>query len=113
MKEIAMIKPAHLLLPLFMGALGACATTTPKPAANVAAVDAKVSEVETTADTLTQTKRTAQSADGEMVCKRVTVVGSRFHKKVCGTTEEWAARAAADRQTTEGIQRSAGPGVSN
>ena len=45
MKEIAMIKPAHLLLPLFMGALGACATTTPKPAANVAAVDAKVSEL--------------------------------------------------------------------
>ncbi len=38
-----------------------------------------------------------------MICKRTQAIGSKFNKKVCATAEEWEARAAADRKTTEGI----------
>jgi ABC-type phosphonate transport system ATPase subunit len=53
------------------------------------------------------------SADDKQICKRTRVVGSKFYKKVCATEAQWAARAEADRKTTEDIQRAKAPGVSN
>ena len=118
-------KSSLKLMPITLGLLflGACATTggtaaTEKTAVEKAAVEtpAKTAKAETLndiTDNLTQTNRTEKSADGEVICKRTTSVGSRFHKKVCATADEWAARAAADKKTTSEIQRSAGPGVSN
>ncbi len=113
-------KSSLKLMPITLGLLflGACATTGGTAAPEKAAVEtpAKTAKAETLndiTDNLTQTNRTEKSADGEVICKRTTSVGSRFHKKVCATADEWAARAAADKKTTSEIQRSAGPGVSN
>lgn len=89
--------------------LSACSTTSTPSAEKVA--EAKTAKE--VSENLTQTRTTAKSADGKMVCKRTTVVGSNFKRKVCATQEEWDARAEADRKTTDGIQRSKGPGVSN
>jgi len=106
-------------IPVILGLLllGACATTDAASSAEKTAVTSeKSAEAEaqkTLADELTQTNRTAKSADGEVICKRITTVGSKFHRKVCATADEWAARAAADQKTTSDIQRSAGPGVTN
>ena len=88
--------------------LGACASVPPTPE--------QVAEAKATnavADELTQTKRTAKSEDGKMICKRTQAIGSKFNKKVCATAEEWALRAERDKRTTGDIQRSAGPGQSN
>jgi len=115
MTKTSTLKAIPVTLGLLL--LGACATTGASNTAKTTTVTAeKASEIQATkevADQLTQTKRTAKSEDGKLICKRTATVGSRFHKKVCATADEWAARAAADRKTTEGIQRSAGPGVSN
>jgi len=98
--------------------LGACATIdTPATAEKTtSASSAKAAETQSAkdlSDTLTSTKTTAVSDDGKLICKRTSVVGSNFKRKVCATAEEWNARASEDRKTTEGIQRSAGPGVTN
>lgn len=106
MTKISTLKAIPVTLGLLL--LGACASVPPTPE--------QVAEAKATksvADQLTQTKRTAKSEDGKMICKRTQAIGSKFNKKVCATAEEWEARAAADRKTTEGIQRSAGPGVTN
>lgn len=103
-------KSTMMIAPVAIGllCLSACATTT--PSADKMA-DAKVAQE--VSEDLSQTKRTMKSEDGKMICKRTTVVGSKFNKKVCATADEWAARAEADKKTTAGIQRSAGPGTSN
>ena len=97
--------------------LGACATTENTTApAKTAEVTEKMTDAKVAkevSDKLSSTKTTAKSVDGKMICKRTSVVGSNFKRKVCATAEEWDARSAADRKTTATIQRSAGPGVSN
>lgn len=103
-------KSTMMIAPVAIGllCLSACATTTPS-AEKMA--DAQVAQE--LSEDLTQTRTTMKSEDGRMICKRTTVVGSNFKRKVCATADEWAARAAEDKKTVEGIQRSAGPGVSN
>ena len=106
-----MLKKSKMMIaPIAFGllCLSACATSTPSVEKMA---DAKAAQE--VSENLTQTKRTMKSEDGKMICKRTTVVGSKFNKKVCATAEDWAARAEADRKTTETIQRSAGPGTSN
>ena len=102
----SIVKAVPVTLGLML--LGACASVPPTPE--------QVAEAKATkavADQLTQTKRTAKSEDGKMICKRTQAIGSKFNKKVCATADEWALRAAQDKKTTEEIQRSAGPGRSN
>ena len=40
------------------------------------------------------------SASGELICKRMPVMGSNFPKKVCSTAEEWE---AFDTKTHESV----------
>jgi len=95
--------------------LGACTTTdSSTPTTADAPVEAAQSQsAEQVAENLARTKSTATSDDGEIICKREPVVGSKFNRKVCATKDQWAARRNEDRKTTERIQRSAGPGVTN
>jgi len=66
------------------------------------------------ADTLSQTNTTAKSEDGKIICKRTSVVGSNFKRKICATADEWEARAAEDRKKVGNMQRrGAGPGTNN
>lgn len=108
---IMFTKTTMKIAPIAFGLLflGACATTATPSAEKVT----KAESAKAVSENLSHTRTTAKSADGEMICKRTAVTGSRFHRKVCATAEEWDARALVDRQTTESIQRSAGPGVSN
>ena len=102
----SLIKAVPVTLGLML--LGACASVPPTPE--------QVAEAKATnevADKLTQTKRTAKSEDGRMICKRTQATGSKFNKKVCATAEEWALRSAQDKKTTEDIQRRASTGVGN
>jgi len=81
--------------------LGACATTaTPSP--EKAAAMKSANEV---AQNLSQTRSTATSEDGEMICKRTALAGSRFKRKICATKDEWASRAMLDKRAVESIQR--------
>lgn len=77
----------------------------------------KVTEAKTTrtlADSLSQTKTSVKSDDGKIICKRTTVIGSNFKRKVCATANEWEARAVQDKKTTGDIQRGGtAPGTSN
>ncbi len=103
-----MIKSTHLLFPFCMGAmlsLGACATA---PKAEQAA---SMLEKATVAESAKQAS--AESDSGNLICKRQTIVGSKFKRKVCATAEQWKASAEASRRTASGIQRGKGPGVSN
>ncbi len=90
--------------------LSACTSTDAEPSASDQPTAETAREV---ASNLSQTQRTATSDDGRMICKRTQATGSKFHRKVCATKEEWDARAVEDRQTIERIQRSAGPGKTN
>lgn len=66
------------------------------------------------ADTLTSTNTTIRSEDGKLICKRTSVVGSNFKRKICATADEWEARAAEDRKTVGDLQRrGSGPGTNN
>jgi len=56
-------------------------------------------------DELSATKNVTKSADGEMVCKRQTVVGSNFKRKICATAAQWEAEEEASRSTVDNIQR--------
>ncbi|GHA95698.1 hypothetical protein GCM10009069_18420 [Algimonas arctica] len=84
-------------------ALSACATT------ETTTMMADASAVTTSAETTTK----KAEVDDSLICKKTTVVGSKFNKRVCATQAQWDARAAADREATESIQRSKAPGVSN
>lgn len=79
-------------------ALSACATTETTTMTETTAV--KTADVAVMAE---ETK-TAE-ADDDMVCKKTTVVGSKFNKRVCATRAEWAARAEADRLAAQNMQR--------
>lgn len=87
-------------------ALAACATT--QTTTTIETTSVKTAEVAVMSE---ETKNA--EADDAMVCKKTTVVGSKFNKRVCATKAEWAARAEADRLTTDSIQRPKAPGVSN
>ena len=107
MLKTSILKIVPLTAGLMM--LTACATaSSPSPEKIAEAQSAK--EV---SEKLTQTRTTTKSADGKMICKRTTVVGSNFKRKICATADEWDARAAADRETVDGIQRRKFPGVNN
>ena len=96
-------RTASLTVALF--ALSACATTNTTTAN--ATADAKT---EVAGEMAT---KTAENNSGDMICKRQTVVGSNFKKKICATQAEWDARAEADRKATQNLQRAKAPGVSN
>jgi len=98
--------------------LGACATTDSSAASvKSAAASEKLTEAEKTkdvADQLTSTKTTTKSADGKMICKRTSVVGSNFKRKVCATAEQWQATSDASRENVGNMQRGpTGPAGSN
>ena len=107
-------------VPLTVGLmfLSACATTGGS-AASVKSVEAseKITEAQTAkdvADQLTSTKTTTKSADGEIICKRISVIGSNFKLKVCATADEWQATSDASRENVSNIQRGpTGPAGSN
>lgn len=85
-----------------MIALSACATT-------------ETSTMDATPVATAPTEATTKTAeaDDRMICKKTTVVGSKFNKRVCATAAQWEARAAVDREATENIQRAKAPGVTN
>ena len=94
--------------------LAGCATSTPaQKAAAQAEAQTKAEIQKEVADQLSSTNTSSKSADGEMICKRQSVVGSNFKRKICATADEWAQSERASRDTVADIQRSAGPGVSN
>lgn len=53
---------------------------------------------------------TEQQADAsETICKRQTVVGSNFKKKICATRAEWDLAEKNAREATSAIQRGSRP----
>lgn len=77
--------------------LTACATTQSTPKDD-SAMMAALAEAET------MTTSTAES-DDTMICKKTTVVGSKFNKRVCATKAQWLLREEEDRLATETLQR--------
>ena len=65
------------------------------------------------ANDLSATKNVTKSADGKIKCKRESVVGSNFKRKICMTQDQWDQMAAEGRKTTGDIQRRKAPGVNN
>lgn len=48
------------------------------------------SEAEAAADlTATGDVQTAAAGDGELICRKTRVTGSRFKKRICATQEQW------------------------
>jgi len=116
MLNTSMLKAVPLMVGLLC--LGACATTGGATSAakttTTAEKTVEAKSAKEAADKLTQAQRTTKSEDGKMICKRTTVVGSKFNKKVCATAEEWDARADEDRRTAGNLQRRGGaPGRGN
>lgn len=95
--SLTTVKRAACLLGLTV-ALSACATSQTTTSNEDPAMMAALAQAEAT------TTSNAESGDS-MICKRTTVVGSRFNKKVCATAAEWEAREEADRASTANIQR--------
>ena len=77
--------------------LGACATSAPTTSSGAVPVAAK-------------TKPTTQLADadndGEQICKRQAIVGSKFKRKICGTKEDWENVETRARQSARNVQDS-------
>lgn len=93
--------------------LGACATTASETTANKE-VDANAEETEVGYDVplygelIPQAgKQYSKEEDDRMVCKRVQVTGSKFHKKVCMTWGEWKEREAQGREFMQNQNRRA------
>jgi hypothetical protein len=95
--SLTTLKRAACLLGLTV-VLGACASTQNTVSNDDPDMLAALAQAEAT------TTSNAESGDS-MICKKTTVVGSRFNKKVCATAAEWEAREAADRDATANIQR--------
>ena len=97
-----------------MLALSACAAT-PKSTEAVTYAEPQNQKEEAilAANDLSATKNVSKSADGKMVCKRQSVVGSNFKRKICMTQNQWEQMQAESQKTTGDIQRRKGPGTSN
>lgn len=69
----------------------------------------KVQEQEAvkTANLLTGTKNVTVSEDGNTICKRQEIAGSRFKRKICLTAEEWEKLATENRANFTHLHRRA------
>jgi uncharacterized lipoprotein YajG len=88
--------------------LAACAATPNTTS------EAMASEQNVAAEAAEKSNEKTASADGELICKRQSVVGSNFNRKVCATAEQWEASEEESRRMTGDLQRGgASPGVTN
>lgn len=88
-------------------ALGACATTEATPPT------AKETAMLALLETAEATTTSNAESDDSMICKKTTVVGSKFNKRLCATKAEWERQELEYRLATEQIQRVKAPGSNN
>lgn len=104
-----------LKLSLYAGAmvvLMACAATPKSTEAVVYEKPKNQKEAAILASSqLSATNNVTKSADGTIICKRQTIVGSNFKRKICMTQDQLDQSAAETRQVLDEIQRSKDPGV--
>ena len=67
------------------------------------APDQQAAEAATTEDADAAAKEEAYQS--EVICKRQTIVGSKFKKKICATRKQWALERERSRERTSTLQR--------
>ncbi|WP_343346098.1 hypothetical protein WJT74_01675 [Sphingomicrobium sp. XHP0239] len=68
-------------------------------------VDRDGIEEEAVVTTTSEEIEAAAQVDEPVICKRTTIVGSKFKKKVCGTPSEWAVMEGRSQDVTGQMQR--------
>lgn len=87
--------------------LAGCASTTTAPTSTTAKTEnmTKAQLAKDTADKLSGAKNVTTSADGDMICKRQEIAGSRFKRKICMTADEWEDLTEKNRKAAQNLNR--------
>lgn len=90
-----MIDPATLILSLMLAA-------QPQPAEETQATE----ETQAPAATpIAAQDEKAADDDDKIICRRETVIGTKFKKRICGTRKQWATLEDRGTETTRQLQR--------
>ena len=88
-----------------MFAIGGCASTSEPKVYESGEAFFKQDNLYDTASKLSGAKNVARSKDGNIVCKRQTIIGSNFKRKICATADEWDEISTNSREVTEEMRR--------
>lgn len=90
-----------LIVGIGVMSMSACATTSDQAQASQEVAPAATPAA-------SPPSHTVQFAEDRMVCKKKTLTGSRFAKKVCMTATQWAKMEANAKKTTQDLQNRGG-----